>query len=280
MAKKKTRKKLTPNKLEYNRQVARIKKLMSRAEKRGFWWEQSPIPESRPKLVTKQMLAKLAYLTPDRLYAKARYVDPSTGEIVSGTRGREMERKASARKGYVTQQANKRSAAVLYDPDLEIPTTSTESPVKPAKKQKARKPADGGLTIYMNVVEGYIKRLQAPAENFYSQYKGRPARRNMSAVEASNNARELLLEYIDRLVSKHGKSKVGWVFNRVGDQIGTLLDIVMYDSRASAITAAAAEIMQLLSQAAMDMGYEGAGADVLKAAEDINELNEIWEEPE
>lgn len=283
MAKKKSSKKLTPNQQEYNRQVSRIKKLMSRAEKRGFWWEESPIPENRPKVITKQMLAKLAYLTPDRLYAKARYVDTSTGEILSGTRGRDLERKAAARKGYATQIANRRSAENLFAQGLEqeeMPTRRKETLVKPPETHKPRKPADGGLTIYMNVVEGYLKRLQQPAASFYSQYKGRPARRAMSAVEASDNTRTLLLGYIERLTAKHGKIKVGWIFNLVADQIGPLLDVVMYDSRASAITAAASEIMQILSQSAVDMGYEAAGADVLQAAEDINELNEVWEEPE
>lgn len=283
MAKKKSIKKLTPNQQEYNRQVLRIKKLMRRAEKRGFWWEQPPIPENRPKVVTKQMLEKLAYLNPDRLYAKAKYVDTSTGEILSGTRGRDLERKAAARKGYATQIANRRSAENLFAQGLEqeeMPTRRKETPVKPPEMIKARKPADGGLTIYMNVVEGYLKRLQQPAASFYPQYKGRAARRAMSAVEASDNARTLLLGYIERLTTKHEKSKVGWIFNRVADQIGPLLDVVMYDSRASAITAAASEIIQILSQSAVDMGYEGAGADVLQAAEDINELNEVWEEPE
>lgn len=101
MAKKK--KKLTPNQQAYNKELRRIQQFVRRAEKRGFRFDTSIIPQKKRR-VTKKDIEKAKQLTANKLYEKAAYLSPETGKVVSGTQGRTLERKASARKGQETKQ--------------------------------------------------------------------------------------------------------------------------------------------------------------------------------
>lgn len=100
------RKKLTLNQIEYNKQVKRIKQFVRRAEKRGYKFSDDIIPK-RPKRISKKSIKKLQNLKPNQLYEKAEYLDTSSGEIVKGTKGRDIERKRSAEKAKQTRKRNK-----------------------------------------------------------------------------------------------------------------------------------------------------------------------------
>lgn len=100
MAKKRPHK----NKEAYNKELRRIKRLISRAEKRGYQFEQNIIPKT-PKKITPASVRRLKRITPDYLYGKAVYGGEATaGEIVSGKRGRTEERKEAARKSVETKR--------------------------------------------------------------------------------------------------------------------------------------------------------------------------------
>lgn len=92
------RKRPQKNKEAYNKELRRIKRFISRTEKRGYQFEQNIIPK-RPKKITPASVRRLKRITPDYLYGKAVYGGEATaGEIVSGKRGRTEERKEAARK--------------------------------------------------------------------------------------------------------------------------------------------------------------------------------------
>lgn len=95
---KKSRKKQTPIERAYSKQIKRIKQFIRRAEKRGFQFSDNIIPK-KPKRVTEGSVRKLALLTPEKLYKKSVYGGEETGgEIIKGTKGRELERKSIAKK--------------------------------------------------------------------------------------------------------------------------------------------------------------------------------------
>ena len=97
------KRKKTPNQKEYAKQIKRIKQTISRAEKRGYIFEDNIIPE-KPKRITKQAIKKLRDIKPNDLYKKARAVDYETGEIFTGLEARKLERKASAKKAAKTRK--------------------------------------------------------------------------------------------------------------------------------------------------------------------------------
>lgn len=99
------RRTLTPTQQEYRKQVRRIKQFIRRAEKRGYQFSENVLPQ-QPKRITKQSVERLRKLTPEQLYKKAEYGGEATyGELVAGTKGRELERKQSARKAVETRKA-------------------------------------------------------------------------------------------------------------------------------------------------------------------------------
>ena len=98
------RHKKTPTERAYSKQVRRIKQFISRAEKRGFYFNENVLPQ-RPKRITQASVRKLAKLTPDKLYKKAEYASPlSYGEIVSAIEGLKLEQTARVKKGVETKK--------------------------------------------------------------------------------------------------------------------------------------------------------------------------------
>lgn len=92
MARKKTNKSSVEQ--EYAKQVKRIKSFISRAEKRGYMFEEKVIPV-KPKRVTQASVRKLEKLTSQQLCKKAVYGgELSQGEIVKGTKGQALEKLA------------------------------------------------------------------------------------------------------------------------------------------------------------------------------------------
>ena len=97
--------KLTKNQIAFKKQVTRIKNFIRRATKRGYEFSDNVIP-TMPKRVTKKSIEKIKNIKPKDLYSKASYLDKSTGEIVSGSIGRKIERNLSSQKAKETRKNN------------------------------------------------------------------------------------------------------------------------------------------------------------------------------
>lgn len=80
----------------------RIKRFIQSAEKRGFRFPSHVIPEP-PKRITSASVTRLKKMTPSSLYKKAKYYDPITDSLLSGTAGRKIERSKAARKAAITR---------------------------------------------------------------------------------------------------------------------------------------------------------------------------------
>ena len=97
--------KLTKNQIAFKKQITRIKNFIRRATKRGYEFSDNVIP-TMPKRVTKKSIEKIKNIKPRDLYSKASYLDKSTGEIVSGSTGRKIERNLSAQKAKENRKNN------------------------------------------------------------------------------------------------------------------------------------------------------------------------------
>lgn len=92
----------TINQQLWAKEIRRIRNFIKRASKRGFEFNANIIPEI-PKRVTKKALQELRrQTTPNRLYMQATY-HMTSGQVVTGTRGRQLERQAAARKAVKTR---------------------------------------------------------------------------------------------------------------------------------------------------------------------------------
>lgn len=101
------RKRLTPNQSEYQKELRRINRFIKRAEGRGYRFDKGIIPEM-PTRVTKKQLDKVKELKPDVLYGSSTYLDTDTGNVVTGTEGRKIERRRAAIKASKTRRYNEK----------------------------------------------------------------------------------------------------------------------------------------------------------------------------
>ena len=87
---------------EYTKELRRIKAFIRQASKRGYTFDDSIIPP-KPKKVTKASVKKLKKITPKTMYQKAEFINPQTGNIITGTEGRQFERRLAAHKAQLTK---------------------------------------------------------------------------------------------------------------------------------------------------------------------------------
>lgn len=182
--------KLTPLQAEYIKQERRIKSFVRRATKRGFIFPENVIPE-RPKRITQKAIERLREMTAPSLYKEAQYVEPSTGEVVSGYQGRKSERRRAARKGRRKGKTYKGTRYEQYgmpeEPTSPKPYLATETP-----------------DVYSDAVIKNFKRILA-------QFNAKGA--------------GVLSEWIDHLIKNFGKHEVA-IMLEAGAQMGL---VITYD---------------------------------------------------
>lgn len=84
---------------EYNRNRKRIQAAIRRLEKRGYLLPEDILPP-KPSKITKRELRRLEKINLESIYAKATYVDPSTGEFERGKESRRLERQTRKESKY------------------------------------------------------------------------------------------------------------------------------------------------------------------------------------
>lgn len=87
----------TANQESWNKEIKRLKQFVRRAEKRGFSFSEDIIPD-KPQRVTKKAIERLKKLNPKEIYKQATYTTES-GEKITGTEGRFLERSRASKKG-------------------------------------------------------------------------------------------------------------------------------------------------------------------------------------
>lgn len=100
MRKKQT---LTKNQQLFKKEVNRIKRFISKTEKRGYFFDNYVLPQM-PKRVTAKTLQQLKSTRPKDLYEKAIYVDRQFGDVVTGIEARKQENRERAKKSATTRK--------------------------------------------------------------------------------------------------------------------------------------------------------------------------------
>lgn len=96
---------------ERQRQERRIKRFIKNAESRGFEFDTAYV-SATIKTIPENDLNKI---TPNVLYSLATYVDEDTGEILSGTEGRKLERQKAAYKGQLRKKQAQKARTSFVD---------------------------------------------------------------------------------------------------------------------------------------------------------------------
>lgn len=91
------RKKLTPNQLAYQRERKRLQQSKYYVQSKGYRFKDDPVPEM-PKRVTQKALEEISGMKTRHLYPLAEFTDTDSGEILSGTLARRIERKQSTKR--------------------------------------------------------------------------------------------------------------------------------------------------------------------------------------
>lgn len=110
------RRKQTPAEKAYNRERRRIQRQITRMSQRGYVVPENILPP-RPKRITEASVRRLQKITTPKLYERSRYIDLETGELLTGTEGRRLERQAAARRA---ARAPRRESPVPSQPQLPV----------------------------------------------------------------------------------------------------------------------------------------------------------------
>lgn len=277
MSKRKT-KKLTPNQQAYAKEVNRLKLAVRRLEKRGYRFSDDIIPQM-PARVTKTAIQRLQETTTRHLYAEATALDEDTGEIISGTEKRHIERRESAMKAVATRQKKLQEEKKKQDHKREKQIEPKGQRSKKAKVKTGRDRHDdeeekkyypkGGNIIADNVIDNFIARLQEPSPTVYQHPSGKTFKRREQAVAESERAKHTLLSLTYSVMNDIGKEELGWRLQEHAEQVGQLVDAVLYGSDASVIASACAELASIINGGALSL-------EQLSDIAEQEEYNESW----
>lgn len=93
---------------QYQKERKRLNQLARRLEKRGYIVNRSKFIPTKPKRLTEKSVERLRKIKPENVYKKIQFVDPETGEIVSGVKGKKIEKNKRAEKRKTREPEPKR----------------------------------------------------------------------------------------------------------------------------------------------------------------------------
>lgn len=202
------KRKLTPNQVAAQKEIARIKRFIRRAEKRGFIFE--PIDLSLPARITKKKIEQLKAIKPNYLYNRSKYYDALKGKYIKGTERRTQERKKAAKKAANTRFLKKSNDTTIpWDGEWEVERVISN------------------IRIQLNSF--------APLPN-WSKYWTMVKTRDRDQA-----SREL-----DQAIADLGEEQVARNIQGKGKQISAILDEITYDSDRNAVSFNLVAFIQIL----------------------------------
>lgn len=228
MATKRQRKKQSQTQQEYNKQRRRIQQFINRAEKRGYLFPDNIIPD-RPKRVTKASVNRLAKLTPDKLYAKAEYVDVETGEILPGKAGRVQERSKTAKRAAQTR-TKKKAAEITFWKDMQYIPEETANIIRGR-----------------NFVNDLIDRLGIPITTYYTTDYGTTRRRRAEVTAQAESARQRILDLVYQRMNEMGEELFGKYLQQHVSEISQLIDSLRFSSDGTQVNSAYTELVSIIN---------------------------------
>lgn len=189
---------------EYKKELRRIKQFIARASKRGFIWFNDPVPK-QPKKITTKSVERLKRITPNTLYKKGKFVDEETGEILSGIKGRKLEKKRAAEKAIETRKAKQTNRKKGTKPK-----EKKETKPKPKKEPKPKTqeiPAQDEIKPEVDDTY-YPSFIDIILSNFHAQLAQFP----------NAEGTTLLLAWFDTLIADNGREAVAQMLQDGAEQ--------------------------------------------------------------
>lgn len=215
------------SKAEYNINVKRIKQFIRRAEKRGYKFPEIKLPKG----------GKIRELTPEKLYKKAVYGGEQTfGEVISGEKGRKLERSSSAKKAAQTRKENKEAERLFFSGEEKTKTTAEYLPIKEN-------------IIISNFIDSLIEKLQEPSEEYYyfSTRKGKQVKHKDRLAGIRNDRKKYLLGLLYREINSIGKEGVANRLESKQDEISDLINVINADSDSNVIYQASTRVASFIT---------------------------------
>jgi len=215
------------SKAEYNRNVKRIKQFIRRAEKRGYKFPEIKLPKG----------GKIRELTPEKLYKKAVYGgEQNFGKVISGEKGRKLERSSSAKKAAQTRKENKEAERLFFSGEEKTKTTAEYLPIKEN-------------IIISNFIDSLIEKLQEPSEEYYyfSTRKGKQVKHKDRLAGIRNDRKKYLLGLLYREINSIGKEGVANRLESKQDEISDLINVINADSDSNVIYQASTRVASFIT---------------------------------
>lgn len=266
------KRKISKVRSEYNKERRRIQNFLRRAEKRDYIGTEDILPPV-PKTVTQASVRRLKKLTANELYKKMKFVDRETGAIYSGTRGREIEREQAGKKAARTRKENREAEREFWGGGH---TTPDPVGTKPSGNDvyTGSLPPSGGEIIYDNIVEDILRRLTEPiSEEAVSFYYGRKFKRGSRLMEIVRKRAKELVDFIENLTKKDGKSAIGWRLQDHAMEIQGALDLLLYASSSDQVELAFQTIMRIMKGSELTISEK-------ELSNAVSETYESWDPEE
>lgn len=196
---------------QYMQERRRIQNFIRRAEKRGYIVPKDLLPKI-PKRVTKASIRRLQKLDAKSIYDKSTYVSRETGEVVSGRKGRAIERTKAAKKGAETR---KRKAAAI----------------------KAAIPREADI-ILENLREQLETFMPSISATRYQQ-------------EQQVNHRDLLMGALDDAIDELGEDVVAQNIKKHSSELSDLIETALYTAYDNVMKTSLVEFYNILHDDAM-----------------------------
>lgn len=141
---------ITPNRAEFKKEAKKLRRRIADLEKRGFTVDDSVKSLlDEPSRVTKKRLEKMKEMKGTELYKNAAFMNPETGEIISGVEGRKYERSQAAKKGWERKKFTKTEfyESVIMNIKVQLDSRYLES------KERSPKYSQKVLTSIDEIIE-------------------------------------------------------------------------------------------------------------------------------
>lgn len=187
-------KKITPNQQEWKKELKRLNQFIKRAEKRGYIFD-DVIPET-PERITKKKLSEIKDINANALYSSAKYFNKETGETITGTEGRKIERKKAAQKTARTKSTKAKNQ--ISEPQISILPSETD--------------------IVLKNIEQLISNWQ-PMVNWSNYF-----------VEAKKQDKTTLTNILQQAISETGREEIAKRLQNAATNIIDTVERILYSS--------------------------------------------------
>lgn len=211
-------KKLTPLQKEYNKQLARVNKLVKSLESRGYGIESKILNKlNKPEKIRKYHVEALKKITPDFLYKHSIYA--INGKAVAGVVGRDIERSKAAKKGVATKKRNEsfRKRKEAFEKGLKQ-SKSRDEFFKGREKERGY---GGGGSFSGNVLSRVLSMCEDWIPHpYWSKW----------FAEIKENDKNDLQYMIFEQIGKYGEDVVAERLDKNANEVFTLVEEILYGS--------------------------------------------------